>query len=206
MLLVSILGIPLLGAAALLRLRNRSASIPFIASSIVLVLGAWGLRGVLGSGDLTFKLSLSGPFTPSLRADALSMIFVLTAAFLWWVVSIYAPAYMKEEGRPSRFAVVSLLTLTAVMGVFLAGDFLTLPFFGGDPTSYFWVVHRWDKEAVRAGYFYLFFSILGGLFGPGACADWLSRRWSAVIGAGPEFAGASTFPIRHSCTGCGIRN
>ena len=166
MLLVSILGIPLLGAAALLRLRNRSASIPFIASSIVLVLGAWGLRGVLGSGDLTFKLSLSGPFTPSLRADALSMIFVLTAAFLWWVVSIYSPVYMKVEGRLRTFAIVSLLTLTAVMGVFLAGDFLTLLLFFELMTiaSYFWVVHRWDKEAVRAGYFYLFFSIVGGLF------------------------------------------
>ena len=30
-------------------------------------------------------------------------------------------------------------------------------------TSYFWVVHRWDKEAIKAGYFYLFFSIIGGL-------------------------------------------
>ena len=30
--------------------------------------------------------------------------------------------------------------------------------------SFFWVIHRWNEEAIRAAYFYLFFSIVGGLF------------------------------------------
>ena len=31
-------------------------------------------------------------------------------------------------------------------------------------TSWFWVIHRGNQEALRAGYFYLFFSIAAGLF------------------------------------------
>jgi hydrogenase-4 component B len=90
----------------------------------------------------------------------------MLTAFLWFVVSIYAPEYMKHEGRTGSFKLCTLLTLSAVLGVFLAGDLFTMLLFFEmmTITSFFWVVHRWNKEAVRAGYFYLFFSIIGGLF------------------------------------------
>ena len=188
MLLVVLIGVPLLGAAALLRLRNHRADIPLIASSLVLVLATLVLRSAAQGGELAYKLQLSGPFVPSLRADALSMVFVLAAAFLWWAVSIYSPAYMHEEGRPRSFAVITLLTLAAVMGVFFAGDFLTLLLFFELMTiaSYFWVVHRRDREAIRAGYFYLFFSIIGGLcVGLGIVLIGTAAGRVPTVGGGP---------------------
>lgn len=165
MLLVILLAIPLLGAFVLLFMRDRSINIPFITSSIVLLFASFGLRSVFGGEALSYTIPFSGPFMPSFNADPLSVIFVLLAAFLWVVVSIYSPKYMEHEGRSWNFEIATLLTLFAVLGIFLAGDLLTMLLFFElmTITSYFWVVHRWDKDSIRAGYFYLFFSIAGGL-------------------------------------------
>ena len=91
---------------------------------------------------------------------------MLLAVFLWLVVALYAPEYMKREGGAGRFALWTLLTLSAVLGVFLAGDLLTLLLCFELMTiaSFFWVIQRGDREAIGAGYYYLFFSIVGGLF------------------------------------------
>lgn len=160
--------IPLIGALFLLLKRDRfiNINIPLVTSAIVLVLGVFGLKSVFDGMPLNYKVPIPGPFTPSFHADSLSAIFVLTAALIWFVVSIYAPEYMKHEGRTKVFEFCTLLTLAAVLGVFLAGDLFTLLLFFELMTvsSFFWVIHRWNKEAIKAGYFYLFYSIIGGLF------------------------------------------
>lgn len=166
MLLALMVIIPLIGALVYFFTRDRSINIPAITSAILLVVGRLGLKSVFGGRPLTYMVPLSGPFAPTFHADPLSAIFVILASFLWFVVSIYAPEYMKHEGRAGSFELCSLLTLSAVLGVFLAGDLVTMLLFFELMTiaSFFWVVHRWNKEAIRAGYFYLFFSIIGGLF------------------------------------------
>ncbi len=165
MVLVILMAIPLIGALILLFTRDKSIKIPFVFSLIVLVLGIFGLKDVFSGLPLTYELAMSGPFILNFHADALSAIFVILAAFLWLVVSIYSPKYMEYEGKAWIFQLTTLLTLSTVLGIFLAGNLLTMLFFFElmTITSYFWVIHRWDKEALRAGYFYLFFSIVGGL-------------------------------------------
>lgn len=165
MLLAILPAVPLLGALALLGMGRRSVNMPFVASLVVLLLGSWGLTGVFGGMPLAYRLPVVGPYVPTFRADALSAIFLFLAAFLGCVVSIYAREYMKEEGRVRSFDVCTLLTLSAVLGVFLAGDLFTMLLFFELMTiaSFFWVIHRRNEEAIRAGYFYLFFSIMGGL-------------------------------------------
>lgn len=165
MFLVILMTIPLIGALALLFTRDKSIKIPFVSSLLVLVLGIFGLKDVFGGKALVYEITMSGPFNPAFHADALSAIFVILAAFLWLVVSIYSPKYMEHEGKAWSFQLCTLLTLFSVLGVFLAGNLVTLLLFFELMTvsSYFWVIHRWDKESIRAGYFYLFFSIVGGL-------------------------------------------
>lgn len=165
MLLIILLSIPLLGALALFLVRNRSINIPLITSLLVFLLGTLGLKDVFKGLSLSYKIGISGPFILNLNVDPLSAIFVILSAFLWLVVSIYTPKYMEYEGRTWNFQLCTVLTLFAVLGIFLSGDLLTMLFFFELMTvsSYFWVIHRWDKEAIRAGYFYLFFSIAGGL-------------------------------------------
>ena len=166
MLLAILPVIPLIGALFLLFKRGKFVNIPLATSAIVLVLGVFGLKSVFKGIPLNYEVPIPGPFTPNFHADSLSAIFVLTAALIWFVVSIYAPEYMKHEGRTKVFEFCTLLTLSAVLGVFLAGDLFTLLLFFELMTvsSFFWVIHRWNKEAIRAGYFYLFYSIIGGLF------------------------------------------
>ncbi|NLC52653.1 MAG: hypothetical protein GX770_01625 [Firmicutes bacterium] len=158
--------VPLVGAFCLFLKRGRAVNIPIITSTILLIFGGCGLRSVFAGRSIAFRLPLSGPYRPSFHADALTALFVLLTVFLWFVVSIYTPEYMKREGGVRRFAVCTLLTLSAVLGVFLAGDLLTLLLCFELMTiaSYFWVIHRGDQDAIRAGYYYLFFSIMGGLF------------------------------------------
>lgn len=165
MLLMLLPSIPLLGAFTLLAVGDKDVNMPFVVSSITLALAGWGLRGVSRGERLTYTLPFSGPYVPTFQADVLSAVFVLLAAFLWWVVSIYTPEYMKKEGRANSFDISTLLTLSAVLGVFLAGDLFTMLLFFELMTisSFFWVIHRRNEEAIRAGYFYLFFSIFGGL-------------------------------------------
>jgi hydrogenase-4 component B len=165
MLLLLITAVPLMGALVVLFQRNKHINIPLLSSAIVLVMSYIGLEGVFGGESVFYKMPLEGPFAPSFKADPLTAIFVLLATFLWFVVSIYTPKYMKHEGKIKQFQICTLLTQTAVLGVFLAGDLLTMLLFFELMTisSYFWVVHRWNKNAIRAGYFYLFYSITGGL-------------------------------------------
>ena len=165
MLLLILLAIPLLGALALFLTGDKPINIPFMTSLIVLLLGIFGLKGVFQGEALTYAIGVSGPFIMKFNADALSVIFVVLSAFLWLVVSIYSPKYMEHEGKAWSFQLCTVLTLFSVLGIFLAGDLVTMLLFFELMTisSYFWVIHRWNKEAIRAGYFYLFFSIVGGL-------------------------------------------
>jgi len=165
MLLVILTIIPLIGALILYFTKDKSINIPLIISAVVIILACLGLGSVFKGVPITYKIPLSGPFVPTFHADALSVIFVMLASFLWFVVSMYAPEYMKHEGRAKSFELCTLLTLSAVLGVFLAGDLFTILLFFElmTITSYFWVIHKWNEEAIRAGYFYLFFSIIGGL-------------------------------------------
>ena len=179
--------IPLVGALLLVGSRGKDLHIPFMSTSLVLLLGGFSLRSVFTGAPLTYSLSLPGPFSPSFRVDALSAIFALLTAFVWWAVSVYAPEYMKHEGKIQSFNICFLFTLGAVMGVFLAGDLLTLLlcFELMTITSFFWVIHRWNAEAIRAGYFYLFFSIVGGLLVAMGAVLVAAAGGSLVIGAGP---------------------
>ena len=165
MLLLILMVIPLIGALALLITRDKSIKIPFVINLTVLILGGFLLKSVIGGIPLTYEMAMAGPFILTFRADTLSAIFVLLASFLWFVVSIYSPKYMEHEGKAWSFQIATMLTLFAVLGIFLAGNLLTMLLFFETMTitSYFWVIHRWDKESIKAGHFYLFFSIAGGL-------------------------------------------
>jgi hydrogenase-4 component B len=180
--------IPLIGVLFLLFKRGRFINIPLITSAVVLVFGVCGLQSVFEGIPLNYTVPLPGPVAPNFHADSLSAIFVLAAGFIWSVVSIYVPEYMEQEGRTKVFELCSLLTLSAVLGVFLAGDLFTLLLFFELMTvsSFFWVIHRGNKEAIRAGYFYLFYSIVGGLFlALGIVFMGTATDIMPIIGSGP---------------------
>lgn len=165
MVLLLLMLVPLIGALFLLLTRDKSLKLPTIFSLLVFILGIFLLKDVFTGDVLTYNISIFKPFPFVLHADILSAIFVVLSSFLWFVVSIYSPRYMEYEGKKLMFGILTLVTLFSVLGIFLAGNLLTMLLFFELMTvsSYFWVIHRWDKAAIKAGYFYLFFSIAGGL-------------------------------------------
>ena len=157
--------IPFIGALFLFIKKDRPKNVSLIVSALILILSGIGLKNIFEGNPFPLKIPLAGPFSPAFQIDHLSAVFIVLAGLLWLVVSLYAPEYMKKEGGIWDFQLPALLTLSAVLGVFAAGSLFTMLLFFElmTITSYFWVVHRWDKEAIKAGYFYLFFSIIGGL-------------------------------------------
>lgn len=180
--------VPLAGAGFLWSKRGRALNIPLLTSTLLLILSGFGLRSVFTGDAVALSFPLPGPYQPSFYADALTVLFVLLTVFLWLVVALYTPDYMKQEGGTGRFALCTLLTLAAVLGLFLAGDLLTLLLCFELMTlaSFFWVIHRGDRAAVRAGYYYLFFSIGGGLLlALGIVLMTVATGGVPLIGTGP---------------------
>ena len=93
-----------------------------------------------------------------------TVLCVLTA-FLWLMTALNCPEYFASAERGNRFYFFWLLTLGAMMGVFLAADLFTLFVFFEimSFTSYVWVAQNETEEALRAGQTYLAIAVFGGM-------------------------------------------
>lgn len=178
--------VPFLGAALVSRFRSlRSQALLGIAVGAVGLLASFMNFLAQRSGTvLLWKLNSLGLFEPAFRLDGLSALFSLFTAFVWLASGIYMYTYMQHEERSVSFYVFYFLTLGAVQGVFLAGNFVTLLVFFEimTVTSFFWVIHRNDRESLRAGYFYLFLGIVAGLCIAGAIAILLASGVTLDVG------------------------
>ncbi|HZK20742.1 MAG TPA: proton-conducting transporter membrane subunit [Oscillospiraceae bacterium] len=144
--------------------RKKLIEFTFLIIGIIeLILSCVLLKNVLQGGAAVFTIPHIWTGA-KLYADTLSAALIVLTSFLWVLIAIYAPPYMKKEKRNTLFNISTIATLAAVLGVFLSADFLLFLLFFELMTisSYFWVIHKWDKAAIKAGYYYLFFSITGG--------------------------------------------
>ncbi|HBH00264.1 MAG TPA: oxidoreductase [Rhodobacteraceae bacterium] len=126
----------LLAAAAVLlaqpadRPRGR-ARLPEIASLGALALALAGVVQLLIAGPTTIAFG-TGALAPVLRFDAVGATMTVLVAFIAWIVTRYARSYMDGEARETRFHVLLLGTLAAVLVVAQAGSLslLVLAFVG----------------------------------------------------------------------------
>lgn len=156
---------PMASSVAVFPLRRRSREyrnrfvqmVPAVELAAAALLLLWPeaaleLPGVCGLG-----LQLS---TGSLRS-----LLVLVTAFLWAMTGLNCPPYFASAEGCNRFYLFWLLTLGALMGVFLAADLFTLFVFFEmmSFTSYVWVAQNETEEALRAGRTYLAVAVIGGM-------------------------------------------
>ena len=129
----------LLGAVAL---------VPLVAEEHVI-----GTRVPMLLGDLVFAV------------DSYAMLFAIFSAFLWFAATLYSLDYLKHEEKRNRFHTTSLVVLSAMLGVVLAGDLVTLYLFFEvlGMTAFLFVIHTETKEAKRAAIKYFWMTVLGGL-------------------------------------------
>ena len=115
--------------------------------------GTLAIRGILITG-LSFQ-------TDSFRA-----VYSLITSLMWLCTTLFGQEYFQHEREGlNAYWMFTLMTLGATQGVMLSADLMTTFVFFEilSLTSFTWVMHEQTREALYAGYTYLFVAIIGGL-------------------------------------------
>lgn len=147
-------------------LRRRWKLVSVLASGLSLLFSA--LVPVLGEKEAVLFTLLDLPF--AFRADTVGCFFAILFAALFFAVAVYATEYLAHDNNPCEFAVVYLLTLSAMLGLSYAS---TLPcyymFFECLTLASFpLILHDLRSASRKAALKYLSYSLLGAalvLFG-----------------------------------------
>ena len=168
MLVVWLVFSPFIGAliAYILGRRNEKARDCFaiVLTALELVLAV--VLAFVHSGG--FFLQFSGFLGTGLsfEVNGFKAAYAVITALMWAGTTLFAPEYFRHEKEGlERYWMFILLTLGATEGVMLSGDLMTTFIFFEilSFTSFTWVIHEQTKEAVKAGYTYLFIAVFGGL-------------------------------------------
>ncbi len=154
---------PLTGALLVMltgRRPNLREACSFLAAAVLFGLVLSLLPAVLEGRALRLTLlPLLPGLSLALRADALSMIFALSASFLWMVTVFYSAGYMRglQEHCQTRFNTCFALALFGAIGCAFADNLLTLYLFYEivSITTYPLVAHHQDEEGYEGGRKYL---------------------------------------------------
>jgi len=97
------------------------------------------------------------------KADALGLFLSLITSFVWVLATLYSIEYIEE--RKTLFNVFLLFSLYGMLGITLTGNLFSLLLFFEffSVASAVLVVHEGTPEAVRAGFQYLFMSVVGSV-------------------------------------------
>lgn len=158
--LVAALAIFALGEAR----RRARVAINMAATVLKLVLVCMMLVGVYLGHEFGVRVPLLPGIEFALHADALTILLSTLSALLWLVTTIYAIGYLEDSPHRCRFFGFFSLCVAATMGVAAAANMFTFFLFYELLTLATWplVVHRGTREALRAGAFYLAFTLGGG--------------------------------------------
>ena len=181
-LLLTILLLPLAGAAGIIIARNHPdvrEAVTLLTSTLIAVFVVM-LATRFMDGEL-FALTLIEPLPGiaiAFEIEALGMLFALVAGLLWVVTSIYSIGYMRghNEQNQTRFFAAFAVSIAATMGIAFSANLFTLFLFYELLTlsTYPLVTHADTPEAKRGGRVYLGI-LLGtsiGLFLLGILVTW----------------------------------
>ena len=161
-LLLAILA-PLAGAGLVMangKRPNVRETCSFVAAATLFVTVASMIPAVLAGHRLHYTIfELLPGLSISLRADALSMVFAVSASFLWMITVFYSAGYMRglEEHAQTRFNTCFALALFGAMGCAFSDNLLTLYLFYEIVSicTYPLVAHHQDEESYEGGKKYL---------------------------------------------------
>jgi multicomponent Na+:H+ antiporter subunit D len=154
---------PLAGAGLVMaagRKPNLREACSFVAAVTLFLLTVSLVPAVRSGRPLHYTVfTLLPGLSISLRADALSMIFALTASFLWIVAVFYSAGYMRslDEHAQTRFNVCFALAIFGAIGCAFSDNLLTLYLFYEIVSicTYPLVAHHQDREGYAGGKRYL---------------------------------------------------
>src|SRR5664279_3228210 len=161
-LLLAILA-PLLGAGLVMlsgKKPNVRETCSFFAAATLFILVASMIPDIHEGKRLYFcAFHLLPGLSIALRADALSMVFALSASFLWVITVFYSAGYMRglNEHEQTRFNTCFALALFGAIGCAFSHNLLTLYLFSETVSicTYPLVAHHQDEESYESGKKYL---------------------------------------------------
>ncbi|MBQ9565162.1 MAG: hypothetical protein IJU98_06195 [Synergistaceae bacterium] len=97
--------------------------------------------------------------------DGFRLVYAVIIAFMWAATTLFSPEYLESHYNRNRYYLYVLLTLGAIMGVFLSADlYTTFVFFEiMSLVSYVMVIQDETPAALRAADTYMAIAIIGGL-------------------------------------------
>jgi multicomponent Na+:H+ antiporter subunit D len=158
------IGIPLVGALAIVlagRISDNLREAATAITSVSLIWVVWGLLPILMDGGRpSIEVSQVMPgLSIAFTVEPLGMLFAALASGLWLINSIYSVGYMRgnKEQNQTRFFACFALALSATIGVAFAGNLFTLFLFYELLTlsTYPLVAHKGDAATVRSARIYL---------------------------------------------------
>jgi len=167
-LLVSSILIPLFGSIVVFiwgHKNKKTVSIVnsvFSGATLAVVIGLYFLYNK--GYTLRAGLDVGLPFDLALRADSLGLFLSLITTAVWFLVSIYIIDSIKK--RRGIFAFFLLLSLYGMLGITLAENLFTLLIFFEvfSFASAILITHDLTDKSIRAGFQYLFISVVGTAF------------------------------------------
>jgi multicomponent Na+:H+ antiporter subunit D len=156
---------PLVGAGLVMatgKRPNLREACSFLAAATLFGITVSLVPAVRAGQTLHFTVfELLPHLSVSLRADALSMIFAVSASFLWILTVFYSAGYMRglEEHAQTRFNTCFALALFGAIGCAFADNLFTLYLFYEivSVTTYPLVAHHQDAEGYEGGQKYLIY-------------------------------------------------
>ena len=139
-LLLAILA-PLVGAGLVMatgKRPNARETCSFLAAATLFIITASMIPDIHAGKRLFFCVfQLLPGLSVALRADALSMVFALSASFLWVITVFYSAGYMRSlnEHEQTRFNTCFALALFGAIGCAFSNNLLTLHLAAGRPPS-----------------------------------------------------------------------
>jgi multicomponent Na+:H+ antiporter subunit D len=154
---------PLVGAGLIMvtgRKPNLREGCSLAAAATLFVLVASLVPEIQAGKSLRFTVAELLPgLSIALRADAMSMIFAVSASFLWVVTVFYSAGYMRglKEHAQTRFNACFALALFGAMGCAFSDNLFTLYLFYEIVSicTYPLVAHHQDEEGYEGGKKYL---------------------------------------------------
>jgi multicomponent K+:H+ antiporter subunit A len=138
----------------------------------------------------------------SFYLDGLSLLFGLLISGIGVLILIYAGYYFKSDATAWRFFAYLLLFMSAMLGLVLAGDTITLFIFweATSITSFLLVAYKYKDESARQGAFRALLITGGG--GIALLAGLLllqlvtgSSQWSVILNSGDLMRGNELYPL-----------
>jgi len=156
---------PLVGAGLVLwsgKKPNLREGFSFLSALTLFVLTASLLPAILQGERLVFELFTLVPgVSITLRADSMSMIFALTASFLWVLAVFYSAGYMRglKEHAQTRFNTCFALAIFGAIGCAFSDNLLTLYLFYEivSIVTYPLVAHHQDGESYEGAKKYMIY-------------------------------------------------